>query len=347
MGYFQIFNSRKTSLKLIFTLKLRPNNNKSTLEPVVTAKPSETMVETTTTESKQVSQTIKDSIKSTPSPQPPPQPQSQPQPQPQQLPTKETVTVVSEAKKIAAKPSPVVSAEPKDKELISMKDKGVRKLVDVYENKPQQPSSSTTNTPVELVGVIGRLNVGPQQSSSSSSSSNNETNNTTTTVKKLPKSIYEKYEPSRVEETTTTKRVINEQHELPTTVALTPSEQPKLECSNVEQQTFPEVRVFHSESSDLCAVVHIPNVNDLPLRKQPKIRCVLRVDSDEPLVYNISTASGRKVPFKVRHRSGKSIAVFSYHRVVDFNVAIESQTEFKQPTYKAQLEGILKKNFFK
>jgi hypothetical protein len=329
LGYFQIFNSRKTSKNKFSPVKSRPNNNKSTPEPVVAVKQSETVSETTTAESKQVSQTIKDSLKSTPSPQQPPQPQTQ------QLPTKETVTVVSEAKKIATKPSPVVSVEPKDKELISMKDKGVRKLVDVYENKPQQPSPSTTNTPVELVGVIGRLNVGPQQSSSSSSS-NNETNNTTTTVKKLPKSIYEKYEPSRVEEAT--KRVINEQHGVPTT----PSEQPKLECSNVEQQTFPEVRVFHSESSDLCAVVHIPNVNDVPLRKQPKIRCVLRVDSDEPLIYNISTASGRKVPFKVRHRSGKSIAVFSYHRVVDFNVAIESQTEFKQPTYKAQLEGILK-----
>jgi hypothetical protein len=56
-------------------------------------------------------------------------------------------------------------------------------------------------------------------------------------------------------------------------------------------------------------------------------------------VYHITTVNGRKVPFKVRHRNNKSIAVFSYHRVVDFNVFIESQAEIKQKSYKAQLES--------
>lgn len=241
---------------------------------------------------------------------------------------------------------------PKEKEIAA----GVRKLVDVYENKPQQTSSHQPVVGVDLPSIISRLS-GPSGPliepslaaanaavastiSAAASTAPVAASSTPAVVPgKLPKSIYERYEPKRAVV------VVDEQPKLP--------EQPH---SVVYQpSSYPEVRVFRSETSDLCAVLHIPSANGeiVPSmsstnaagggaggsRKSPKIRCVLRIDSEEPLVYHISTSSGRKVPFKVRHRNGKSIAVFGYHRVVDFNVGIESQANTKPDSYKAELEG--------
>lgn len=209
-------------------------------------------------------------------------------------------------------------------------DKGVKKLVGVYENKPQQ-TTLVDSSPVSTQQQQQQ----PQQQAETKTQSIQQQQQPV--PRKLPKSMYEKYEPKSTRQQSPKSSVPEQQHH----VVYQPS------------SGHPEVRVFRSESSDLCAVLHIPSANNLgntvglapsastsSSRKSPKIRCVLKVDSDEPLVYNISTGSGRKVPFKVRHRNGKSIAVFGYHRVVDFNVAIESQTDAKPDFYRAELESM-------
>lgn len=98
--------------------------------------------------------------------------------------------------------------------------------------------------------------------------------------------------------------------------------------------------IYENNLANLTAVVHIPG-QTRGVKKGPKIRALLRIDTDEELKFNVTTSSGHRVPFRVKRKEKMSFLMFSYHRVVDFNVGILNKSEAKRSPqkYRAQLES--------
>ncbi|RNA20283.1 hypothetical protein BpHYR1_031899 [Brachionus plicatilis] len=106
-----------------------------------------------------------------------------------------------------------------------------------------------------------------------------------------------------------------------------------------ESQVETANSVYENELTNLTAVVHIPG-QTRGLKKGPKIRALLRIDTEEELRFSVTTESGHRVPFKVKRKDKVSFLMFCYHRVVDFSVGILNKSERKPlpQKYRAQLE---------
>lgn len=226
------------------------------------------------------------------------------------------------------KEKPFEKNESIDKEIKSvMVDKGVKKLVDVYENKPQMietgANAPVPTNPAPKESVVGRLGKLIESDNNKDLTSGVGENNQqpksekqpAEKIKKLPKSIYEKYEPSKsVPESKPVvaeekKETVDKQQPPAKLPPQQPQPQPRPQeekkndaivkpkptimdqllpsllnssqiLDNNNLNVMPEIRVFHSENSDLCAILHIPNKtstsSEVSLKKVPKIRCVLR-----------------------------------------------------------------------
>lgn len=100
--------------------------------------------------------------------------------------------------------------------------------------------------------------------------------------------------------------------------------------------------IIHSQNSSLSALLHIPGFEDRHYGNYDSlIKCSLNVESKDPLVFHVSTANNRKVPFNVRNNNNVYTLEFTYHKVVDFNVSIRNKyiiNPFRKQTLKANIE---------
>ncbi|CAF0722221.1 unnamed protein product, partial [Brachionus calyciflorus] len=191
-------------------------------------------------------------------------------------------------------------------------DKGVKRLVDIYEKKPSVTSFNE---------------------SMSTDSLNSKTK---TESKKLDNFInkYENFAPK--DEPVVTIGYVKE-------VDNKNFLGKKEEYSNEKKCDLEIIKnVFHNDTSNLTAIVHIPGQTTVQssVKKGSKIKATLKIDTTDELKFNVATVKGHKVPFRVKHENRQTILTFNYHRVVDFNVGILNKNEngFVPRRYKAQLE---------
>ena len=127
------------------------------------------------------------------------------------------------------------------------------------------------------------------------------------------------------------------------------ADQIKSICKEIQTEFFSddkleqnENNVYENKLGNLSALVHIPG-QTRGRKKAPKIRALLKIGTDEDLNFNVTSNTGQRIPYRVKRKDKMTFLMFSYHRVVDFNVGIlnKSETKHLPKNYTAQLESIV------